>query len=98
MQAPGVGPTAATALLASIGNGHEFKNERQLAAWLRLVPGKYSSGGKSKLGRITKQGDRYIRTLLILGAKSVLATASEKTDRFSQRVQALRVVLAMAKR
>ena len=98
MQVPGIGPTTATALLASIGNGHEFKNGRQLAAWLGLVPGQYSSGGKPKLGRITKQGDRYIRTLLILGAKSVLATASEKTDRFSQWVQALRVVLAMAKR
>lgn len=97
MQVPGIGPTTATALLASIGNGHEFKNGRQLAAWLGLVPGQYSSGGKPKLGRITKQGDRYIRTLLILGAKSVLATASEKTDRFSQWAQALRLRIGYGK-
>lgn len=97
MQVPGIGPTTATALLASIGNGHEFKNGRQLAAWLGLVPGQYSSGGKPKLGRITKQGDRYIRTLLILGAKSVLANAEKKTDRFSQWAQVLRVRIGYGK-
>lgn len=84
MQIPGVGPTTATALLAAIGNGHDFKNGRQLAAWLGLVPGQYSSGGKSKLGKITKAGDRYIRTLLILGARSVLAAAAAKADRLSR--------------
>jgi transposase len=84
MQMPGIGPTTATALLASIGNGHDFKNGRQLAAWLGLVPGQYSSGGKVKLGKITKAGDRYLRTLLILGARSVLATATNKTDAISR--------------
>ena len=84
MQMPGIGPTTATALLAAIGNGHDFKNGRQLAAWLGLTPGQYSSGGKIKLGRITKAGDRYIRTLLILGARSVLASAATKQDRISR--------------
>jgi transposase len=89
MQIPGVGPTTATALLAAIGNGHDFKNGRQLAAWLGLVPGQYSSGGKIKLGKITKAGDRYIRTLLILGARSVLAAAINKTDAISRWAIAL---------
>lgn len=97
MQVPGVGPTTATALLASIGNAHDFKNGRQLAAWLGLVPGQYSSGGKSRLGKITKAGDRYIRTLLILGARSVLATASGKTDRFSEWALALQARIGYGK-
>ena len=84
MQIPGVGPTTASALLAAIGNGHDFKNGRQLAAWLGLVPGQYSSGGTTRLGHITKAGDRYIRTLLILGARSVLAAAAIKMDRISR--------------
>ena len=55
-----------------------------MAAWLGLVPGQYSSGGKVKLGKITKAGDRYLRTLLILGARSVLASAVNKTDAISR--------------
>ncbi len=54
MEMPGIGAKTASALLASIGNGHDFKCGRQLAAWLGLVPGQYSSGGKQRLGRITK--------------------------------------------
>ncbi len=54
MQLPGIGPTTASALLASIGSGHDFSNGRQVAAWIGLVPGQYSSGGKARLGRITK--------------------------------------------
>ncbi|MES2297502.1 MAG: IS110 family transposase [Pseudomonadota bacterium] len=84
MQIPGIGPTTATALLAAIGNGHDFKNGRQLAAWLGLVPGQHGSGGATRLGRITKAGDRYIRTLLILGARAVLAAAANKGDRISR--------------
>lgn len=57
MKMPGIGPTTASALLASIGYGHDFSNGRQLAAWLGLVPCQYSSGGKNRLGRITKAGD-----------------------------------------
>jgi transposase len=84
MQLPGVGATTATALVAMIGSGHEFKSGRQLSAWLGLVPGQYSSGGKQRLGRITKAGDPYLRMLLILGARSVLQTAKEKSDAVSR--------------
>jgi transposase len=84
MTLPGIGPTTASALLASIGHGHDFANGRQLAAWLGLVPGQYSSGGKHRSGRITKAGDAYLRTLLILGARAVLAAAAGKADRLSR--------------
>jgi transposase len=84
MQLPGVGATTATALVAMIGRGQEFKCGRQLSAWLGLVPGQYSSGGKQRLGRITKAGDPYLRMLLILGARSVLQSAKDKTDAVSR--------------
>lgn len=84
MQLPGIGATTATALVAMIGGGHEFKCGRQLSAWLGLVPGQYSSGGKQRLGRITKGGDPYLRMLLILGARSVLQSAKEKSDAVSR--------------
>jgi len=80
MQLPGVGATTATAVVAMIGNGHEFKCGRQLAAWLGLTPGQYGSGGKTRLGRITKAGDGYLSSLLILGARSVLALAKGRSD------------------
>src|SRR6185369_11920472 len=79
-----VGPTTATALVGTIGNGHDFKCGRQLSAWLGLVPGQYSSGGKQRLGHITKAGDRYLRMLLILGARAVLVPAKEKPDPISR--------------
>lgn len=63
MRLRGVGQTTATALLAMIGNGHEFKWGRQFAAWLGLVPSQYSSGGKARLGHITKAGDPYIQRI-----------------------------------
>jgi transposase len=89
MQLRGVGQTTATALLAMIGNGHEFKCGRQFAAWLGLVPSQYSSGGKARLGHITKAGDSYIRSLLVLGARSVLNGARNKTDGLSRWAAAL---------
>jgi len=84
MQLPGLGPTTASALVASIGQGHDFNHGRQLAAWIGLVPGQYSSGGKSRLGRITKAGDAYLRSLLVMGARSVLAGLGDKQDSFSR--------------
>jgi transposase len=84
MQLPGVGPTTATALIAMIGRGQDFKCGRQLSAWLGLVPGQYSSGGKQRLGRITKAGDPYLRMLLILGARSVLQNAASRSDAVSR--------------
>ena len=84
MRLRGVGPTTATALLAMIGNGHEFRCGRQFAAWLGLVPSQYSSGGKARLGHITKAGDPYMRSLLVLGARAVLNSAKNKTDGISR--------------
>ena len=69
---PGIGPLGASALVASIGDIRTFESGRQLAAWLGLVPRQDSSGGKTRLLGISKRGDRYLRTLLILGARSVL--------------------------
>jgi transposase len=69
---PGIGPITASALVASIGDASTFKNGRQLAAWLGLVPRQHSSGGKEQLLGISKRGDAYLRTLLIHGARSVL--------------------------
>ena len=89
MALPGIGPTTASALVASLGVGHDFKNGRQVAAWLGLVPGQYSSGGKTRLGRITKAGDAYIRSLLLMGARAILASVGEKQDRFSRWVREL---------
>jgi len=88
---PGIGPLTASALTASIACGHEFTNGRQFAAWLGLVPRQYSTGGKVKLGRITKRGDAHLRTLLMLGARAVLQSATQKTDRLSRWALAVRM-------
>jgi transposase len=84
MRLAGIGPNTATALLASIGAGHDFKHGRQVAAWIGLVPSQYSSGGKTRLGWITKTGDAYLRGLLVMGARSILAGLGDKQDRFSR--------------
>jgi transposase len=72
---PGIGPLAASALVASIADARSFKNGRQVAAWLGLVPKQDSSGGKPKLLGISKRGDTYLRTLLIHGARSAIVAA-----------------------
>jgi transposase len=89
MQLPGIGPVTASALLASIGGGHDFKSGRQVAAWMGLVPGQYSSGGKARLGRITKAGDRYLRSLLVMGARAILSGLGDKQDGFSRWARTL---------
>ncbi len=89
MERPGIGPVSASALLASIGGGHDFKNGRQVAAWMGLTPGQYSSGGKARLGRITKAGDPYLRSLLVMGARAVLAGLGNKQDGFSRWARSL---------
>lgn len=71
----GVGPLTADAMVASVGSAREFKNGRQLAAWLGLVPSQHSSGGRARLGMISCRGDAYLRTLLIQGARSSLQRA-----------------------
>jgi len=69
---PGIGPLTASALVATVGDAKAFHNGRQLAAWLGLVPGQCSTGGKTTLLGISKRGDTYLRTMLIHGARSVL--------------------------
>lgn len=83
MQVEGVGALTATALVAAAGDGRQFANGRQFAAWLGLVPREYSSGGKVRRGRISKRGDVYLRTLLIHGARVVYRYLGERTDRKS---------------
>ena len=80
---PGIGPITASALVASIGDASSFKNGRQLAAWLGLVPRQHSSGGKQILQGISKRGDTYLRTLLIHGARSVIRVTAGKTNQTS---------------
>ena len=89
MQLPGIGPITASALLASLGGGHDFKNGRQVAAWMGLTPGQYSSGGIARLGRITKAGDSYLRSLLVMGARAILSGLADKQDRFSRWARSL---------
>ena len=76
-QIPGVGLLTATAAIATMGEASAFKSGREFCAWLGMVPSQTGSGGKVRLGSITKRGDTYLRTLLIHGARSVLAHTKE---------------------
>ena len=92
-QIPGVGVLTASALVASIGDAHCFKNGRELAAWLGLVPRQHSSGGKPLLLGISKRGDAYLRTLLVHGARSAVRVAKNKetpTDKWTNELGARR--------
>lgn len=84
MQLGGIGSITASAIVATVGKGHEFKCSRSFSAWLGLVPGQHSSGGKQRLGRITKAGDPYLRTLLVMGARAVLIAAKKRSDPISR--------------
>lgn len=75
---PGIGPITASAMVASVGDARNFKNGRQLAAWLGIVPRQHSTGGKPTLLGISKRGDTYLRTLLIHGARAVIRIAEHK--------------------
>ena len=80
----GIGPITASAIIATIGDAKLFKNGREVSAWLGLTPKQYSSGENIRLTCISKRGDRYVRTLLIHGARSVLKNCDKKTDKKSQ--------------
>lgn len=86
----GVGPKTATAIVAAIGDGSEFKNGRHLAAWVGLVPRQHSSGDKRVLMGISKRGSQHLRSLLVHGARAVVRTAPNKTDPNNQWVNQLR--------
>ena len=89
-QLMGVGPVTASAVVATVGDFQQFKNGAQFGAWLGLTPRQNSSGGKNTLGRITKRGDTYLRTLLIQGAKSIVLTAHKRDDPISRWARQLR--------
>ena len=89
-QLPGIGPLTATALVAAVGDATEFKNGRQFAAWLGLVPRQHSTGGKTTLLGMTKRGNCYLRTLLIHGARAVLRVVDRKTDTRSRWLQGVK--------
>ena len=89
MTVPGIGPLTATALVAAVSNATAFKNGRQFAAWVGLVPRQHSTGGKPRLLGISKRGDVYLRTLFVHGARATLRWLRLKTDRRSTWLRGL---------
>ena len=89
MEIPGVGPVLASAIVAAVPDPKAFKSGRNLAAWLGLVPKQNSSGGKERLGGITKQGDRYLRQLLVIGSLAVIRFAKRHGTKRPRLVQLL---------
>ena len=89
MTIPGIGPLTATALVAAVSDASAFKNGRQFAAWLGLVPRQHSTGGKERLLGISKRGDSYLRKLLVHGARATIRWVGRKTDRRSQWMRQL---------
>lgn len=103
MTIPGIGALGATALLAAVGNGRQFQKARDLAAWLGLVPREYSTGGKQKLLGNSKRGNRYVRKLLVHGARSCFRHLDRTKDRpgswlngLQARMQPNKAVVALA--
>jgi transposase len=100
---PGIGPLAATALIAAVGDGRQFRRARDLSAWLGLVPAQYSTGGKPHLLGISKRGNSYVRRLLIHGARSCVMHMDRSRnrlgawlDQLSQRVHVNKLTVALA--
>jgi transposase len=90
---PGIGPISASALVATIGDANVFKNGRELAAWLGLVPAQRSSGGKTHMKGISKRGDSYLRNLLVHGARSVICATQKKHQRKISQISQMGQVL-----
>jgi transposase len=90
LQVAGVGPITATAVVATSGHGPAFHHGRQCAAWLGLVPKQHSTGGKTVVGRMTTQGNVYLRTLLMHGARAVLQFSAKRSDQKRRWVEAVR--------
>ena len=89
-QLMGIGPVGASAAVATVDDFAQFKCGAQFGAWIGLVPSQHSSGAKARLGRITRRGDPYLRSLLIQGAKSAVMTAHKRTDPVSRWALGLR--------
>jgi transposase len=85
----GIGPITASAFVATVGDAKSFKNARQVPAWLGMVPRHEGTGGKAKLGPISKRGDVYLRTMLIHGARSVIAQIERKPDQADEWLKKL---------
>jgi transposase len=98
MAVPGIGLLIATALVAAVGNMEAFRDGRHLAAWLGLTPKESSSGLKRKLGRTSKRGDPYLRTLLVHGARSALNAAAVKLAAGKELTRLQRWALELAGR
>ena len=86
---PGIGPLAATALLAAVGDGRQFRRARDLSAWLGLTPREYSTGGKTTLLGISKRGNRYVRRMLTHGARSCVTHLDRTRDKLGSWLDAL---------
>lgn len=98
---PGIGPITATAFAATIPDPSTFRSGREFSAWLGLTPRQNSSGGKNRLGSITKQGDRYLQHLLVLGARTVVRYPKARSRIDGPLIEALRgrrkiIVVAVA--
>ncbi len=89
MTVPGIGPLAATALLAAAGSAQQFKKARDFAAWLGLVPREYSTGGKTTLLGISKRGNKYLRRMIVHGARSCVTHLNRSRDRLGPWLDAL---------
>jgi transposase len=89
MTVPGIGPLAATAIVAAAGDGRQFKRARDMAAWLGLVPREYSTGGKTTLMGISKRGNRYLRRLLVHGARACVTHMDRSRDRLGEWLDGL---------
>lgn len=86
---PGIGEVTATAVVATVNDAKHFESSRSFSAWIGLVPKQYTTGGVARLGRISKRGEKHIRTCLIHGARAVIANCKNKTDRTSLWVKDL---------
>lgn len=100
---PGVGPIIATALVASVDDGRQFRNGRELAAWIGLVPRQYTTGGKPRLGGIGRRANHYLRRQMIHGARAVISRLAQHDDARSRWLKALverrgfnRTIIALA--
>jgi transposase len=103
MTVPGIGPLTATAIVAAAGDGRQFRRARDMAAWLGLVPREHSTGGKTTLLGISKRGNRYLRRLLVHGARSSVMHMDRSRDRLGawldgleRRMHANKVTVALA--
>ena len=86
---PGVGPVVATAIVAAVNDGRQFRSGREMAAWIGLVPRQYTTGGKPRLGGIGRRANHYLRRQLIHGARAVVSRSAKHDDRQSTWLKAL---------